>query len=157
MYALAAGSIFFCLFLFGIRRYIRSFPKTVYLQASQYLIYPQLIYRHRFLGPWSWADVLLQLSYIGVNIFCTGFNAPSVHAASLRAADLSLINLIPAFAGPHLSFLADILGLSLTTYRRVHRSFGVTSCFLLGFHVFTIIASRISSLCTKWKISGELL
>jgi hypothetical protein len=75
-------------------------------------------------------------------MFCIGFKAPSIYTASLRAADLSLINLIPAVAGPHLSFLADIFGLSLTTYRRVHRSFGIMSCFLLSLHVFTMIANR---------------
>jgi hypothetical protein len=143
IYAIAAGSIFFCLLLLRTRRYIKPFLKIVNVQASQYLIYPQLIHRHRYLGPWSWADVLLVLSYIAINMFSIGFKSPSVHAASLRAADLSLINLVPALAGPHLSFLADIFGLSLTTYRRIHRSFGIMSCFLVSLHVFTMIASRV--------------
>jgi len=142
VYAVAAGSFFLCLVLFRIRHYVNSFLKAVHLQASQYLIYPQLIHRQRYLDPWSWADGLLQLSYIAVNMFCIGFKAPSIYTASLRAADLSLINLIPAVAGPHLSFLADIFGLSLTTYRRVHRSFGIMSSFLLSLHVFTMIANR---------------
>ena len=143
LYATASGSIFFCLILFRIRRYIRSFLEAVTLQASQHLVHPQLICRHRFLGPWSRADVLAHLFYIGVNMFCIGFYVKSAHLASLRAASLSLVNLIPTFAGPHLSFLADTLGLSLATFRRVHRSFGVMSCFMLSFHVFSMLASRI--------------
>jgi hypothetical protein len=143
LYALVAGSFFFCLFVFRIRRCIRSFLKFINFQASQYLIYPRLIHRRRYLSPWSWADALLQLSYIGLNMFCIGFKFPSIHTASLRAADLSLINLILVFAGPHLNFLADILGLSLTTYRRVHRSFGIMSCFLLSFHALTMLADRV--------------
>jgi len=143
VYAVAAGSIFCSLFILGLRRYIRLLLKRINLQASQYLIYPQLIGRHRLLNPWSWADMLMQLSYVGVNMFCIGFKAPSIYAAGLRAAELSLINLIPAFAGPHLSFLADIFGLSLASFRRVHRSFGAMSFFLLNFHIFAMIGKRI--------------
>ena len=142
VYAIAAGSFFLCLFLFRIRRYVKSFLKAVNLQASQYLIYPQLIHRQRYLDPWSWADRLLQLSYITINMFYISFKTPSIYTTSLRAANLSLINLISAITNPHLSFLADIFGLSLTTYRRVHRSFRIMSCFLLSLHVFTIIANR---------------
>ena len=144
VYAIAAAALFLCLSIFRIRRYIQSFLKTAHLQASQHLIYPQLIYRQPYVGPWSRADVLLQLSYIAINVFCIAFKASSIRVASLRAADLTLINIIVVFAGPHLSFLADILGLSLTSFRRLHRSFGLMSCFLLSFHVFTMIGLRVS-------------
>ena len=143
-YAIAAAGLFFSLSLFRIRHHIQSFLKTAHLQASQHLIYPQLVPRQPYVGPWSRADVLLQLSYIAINVFCIAFKAPSIRVASLRAADLTLINLIVVFAGPHLSFLADILGLSLALFRRLHRSFGLMSCFLLSFHVFTMIGSRVS-------------
>jgi len=143
-YAIAAAGLFFSLSLFRIRHHIQSFLKTAHLQASQHLIYPQLVHRQPYVGPWSRADVLLQLSYIAINVFCIAFKAPSIRVASLRAADLTLINMIVVFAGPHLSFLADILGLSLTLYRRLHRSFGLMSFFLLSFHVLTMIGSRVS-------------
>ncbi|KAH8726708.1 cell surface metalloreductase [Phaeosphaeriaceae sp. PMI808] len=142
-YAVAAGCGLFCLLLFRTRHLMKSLLKTVNLRTSQFLIYPQLVRRHRYLGPWSWADVLAPLCYIGVNIFCVRFKVPSLRVASLRAADLTLINLIPAFASLHLSFPADVLGLTLTTYRRFHRVLGAMSCCLLAFHVFTILASGI--------------
>jgi hypothetical protein len=143
VYAIAAGSFFLCLLLFNGRRYIRPFLKVINLQVSQYLIYPQLIHRHQYLGLWSRADVLFVSSYIALNMFGIGYKSPSIYAASLRAADFSLINLVPAVAGPHLSFLADILGVSLTTYRRIHRSFGIMSCFLVGLHVLIMIANKV--------------
>ena len=120
-YAIAAGCGLFCLLLFRTRHLIESLLETVDLKTSQFLIYPQLIRRHRYLGPWSRAGVLARLSYIAVNMFCVGFNASSLRVASVRAADLALINLIPAFASLHLSFPADLLGLTLKTYRRFHR------------------------------------
>lgn len=144
VYAIATGGIFTFLILVHFRPYMQSFLKTTSLLVSQYLTYPQLIRRHRYLGPWSWADVLLQLFYITVNAFCVGFKVQDIQIAGLRAANLSLINIIPLFAGPHLNFLADILGVSLNTYRRVHRSVGIMSFVLLLFHVLTVMASRNS-------------
>ena len=141
-YAIAAGCGLFCLLLFRARHLMKSLLKTVTLRTSQFLIYPQLLRRHRYLGPWSRANVLAQLCYIGVNMFCIAFNASSLRMASLRAADLALVNLIPAFASLHLSFPADVLGLTLKTYRRFHRVLGAVSCCLLAFHVFTMLASK---------------
>lgn len=86
--------------------------------------------------------MLVHLCYIAVNTFYVGFNASSLREASLRAADLALINLIPAFASLHLSFPADLLRLKLATYYRIHRVLGTMSFFLLGFHVSTMLASR---------------
>ena len=40
---------------------------------SKHLIYRYIIYKHRLLGPWSQADVLVQLIYIVGNIYCFEF------------------------------------------------------------------------------------
>jgi hypothetical protein len=141
-YAVAAGCGIFCLLLLRTHRLMKSLMKTVNLKTAQFLIYPQLVRRHRYLGPWSWAGVLAHVCYIAVNMFCVGFNASSLREASLRAADLALINMIPAFASFHFSLPADLLGLKLTTYRRFHGVLGTMSCCLLGFHVSTMLASR---------------
>ncbi|KAF2844514.1 hypothetical protein T440DRAFT_436369 [Plenodomus tracheiphilus IPT5] len=107
-----------------------------------HLVYPRLIPRHRYLGTWSRADVLIQLSFVTANVFCVAFRAASLREAGVRAASLSLTNLIPAFTGPHLSSLADILGVSLCTFRRIHRSAGIMSLSLLAFHIATVLANR---------------
>ena len=52
--------------------------------------------------------------------------------------------MIPLFAGPHLSFLADVLGFRLGTYRLVHRSAGVMSFALLLFHILVVAVERTS-------------
>lgn len=53
-----------------------------------------------------------------------------------------MINLIPVFAGPHLSTLADLLGVALATVRRIHRSAGVMAIAFTVLHVLLIIASK---------------
>jgi hypothetical protein len=47
---------------------------------------------------------------------------------------------MPLFFGPHLSFLADLLHITLSTYHRIHRSMRLMSFILLLFHVLTLIA-----------------
>ncbi|KAF2258055.1 hypothetical protein CC78DRAFT_538086 [Lojkania enalia] len=142
LYAIAAGGILLALMLVNSRPYIEAFLRAVSLPVSKHLTYPRIIHRHRYFGPWSRADVIFQLFYIMANSFCVGFRVPDVSTAGLRAANLSLINMVPNFAGSHLSFLADILGVPLSTYQQIHRSSGIMSVSLLIFHVLTIIGSR---------------
>jgi predicted ferric reductase len=55
-----------------------------------------------------------------------------------------MINLIPLFAVPHLGTLVDLLGVTLSTFRQIHRSAGVTAVVLTIFHVLVIVASQPS-------------
>jgi hypothetical protein len=121
-----------------------KFLEPISLWVSKKLTYPYLIQRHRFLGPWSRAGVLVHLIYIAVNGFCLGYGLPPVSIAGVRAGTLSLANLIPLFSGLHLSFLADLLGVSLSTYRLIHRSMAFMSFGLALFHVLVGIASDVS-------------
>ncbi|KAH6706214.1 hypothetical protein BKA61DRAFT_436840, partial [Leptodontidium sp. MPI-SDFR-AT-0119] len=97
---------------------------------SKHLTYPYLLHRHQSLGPWSRAQVLVQLIYMTANVSCLSFENVfglrfgflNITKAGLRAGTMSLVNMIPLFAGPHLSFLAGYLGASLITVQRVHRS-----------------------------------
>lgn len=83
---------------------------------SKHMIYRCVLHRHRLLGPWSQAGVLLQLIYIAENIACLSLglsqNSGQISTfsqAGLRAGTLSTINLIALLAGPHLDFLIDLL------------------------------------------------
>ena len=143
-YAAAAGGVFFMFIVINLLPHITPLIRHISLLTSKYLTYPYLIHRHRFLGPWSPADGLVQLVYLTGNIFCFSFRVSTISEAGLRAGTLSLINTIPLFAGPHLGFLADLLGVSLRTYRHVHRSAGLMSFALILFHVLVVVFSRAS-------------
>lgn len=77
--------------------------------------------------------------YISLNVFCVTFRVTSFDEAGERAGTLSIINMAPLFFGLHLSFLADLLGLSLSNYRRIHRSAGIMSFALMALHVFAAV------------------
>jgi hypothetical protein len=142
IYAVIVGASFGFLLLVNTLPCIRAMMAFAHRLTFQHLVFPQLLYRNRYLGPWSRADVLMQSCYIAANAFCLGFKAVSLSEAGIRAAHLSLINIAPAFAGPHFSFLADILGVSLHTFRSFHRAAGVLSVMLLAFHVATVMAAQ---------------
>jgi hypothetical protein len=94
--------------------------------------------------PWSWTygQVLLLLIYLAANIFCCCFNVSTVQGASTRAARLSFFNILPAYLGPHFSFLFDLSGVSLHTYRTFH-GLTATMSFLLGLvHVVIDVVQR---------------
>ena len=139
VYAMGVGGAFLILIFLNLIPYVRN--NTIIL-ANKHLAYPLFVRRHHFLGPWSRADVILQSLYVGVNIVCVGFKPASVHMAGLRAGTLSLVNMIPLFAGFHLSFLADILGIRLKSYQLIHRSVAAMSVLLLIFHIMAAFASR---------------
>jgi hypothetical protein len=65
---------------FGLLLLINSLPLLItclvkYLSplVLKHLIYCYILYRHRLLGLWSRADVLVQLIYIAGNICCFEF------------------------------------------------------------------------------------
>ena len=110
----------------------------------QHLLYPYLVRRHRFFGPWTRSAVLLQMCFVMANVFCVAFRTSSIHDASRRAARLALLNLVPTYGSTHLSFLADICGVSLHAIKAIHRSAGAMALPLLAFHAATTLAARTS-------------
>ncbi len=139
VYAIAAGGVFVLLLTVKSVSSVQRVLRALAILVAKHFTYPFLVRRHRFLGPWSRADVLLQLVYFTINIFCMTFRVTSVKEIGARAGTLAMINMAPPFFGFHLSFLADILGISLANYRRIHRMTGWMS-FLLGLiHALAVI------------------
>ncbi|KAH6668517.1 cell surface metalloreductase [Halenospora varia] len=53
--------------------------------------------------------------------------------------------MMPLFLGTHLSFLADLFGVSLKAFRMVHRSAGMMSFALVLLHVLVVVAPGVGS------------
>jgi hypothetical protein len=150
-YAIAVGGVLLLLGLTNLLPcipYLIPFARPFFYRTFRYLTYPYLVRRHRFLGPWTLADIIIQFIYIASNSFCLGFRVSrlgfrvaSIAEAGIQAGILLLINMIPLFLGPHLSFLADILGVSLSTFRHIHRSAGLMFPGLVLFHALVIVTS----------------
>ncbi|OJD10435.1 hypothetical protein AJ78_08552 [Emergomyces pasteurianus Ep9510] len=135
IYAVVAGGILVTLTLIRVICSLKSRINTISMLISKHLVYPCLIKRHRLFGPWTRANVLLYIVYAVVTIFFIAFRLSSASEAARRAETLSLVNMRVTFIATHLSFLADGLGISLKTCRRIHRAAGWTAGVLLTFYI----------------------
>lgn len=100
----------------------------------------------------------LQLIYLVANIFCASFRVPTAKEASVRTAHLSLINMMPAYFGFHLSFICDLLGVSLAKYRLFHASTGTMSVLFGLPHVLIHATSKPSfKVGESWQIFGLIV
>lgn len=155
IYAITTGAIFgLVLMIRAVPFFVRFFrPYSVLL--IKHFLYPHVLRRHRFFGPYTRAQVLLHLLYRAVNIFCSIFGVSSIKELGTRTGTLSLINMIPSYFGCHLSFASDMLGLSIINYRRIRASTGAMSVFLGLFHAVVSVANVTNS--KLFSASGQLV
>ena len=142
VYAIAAGGALATLVLIRFLPYLIRLTCRITPLISKHLTYPYFLDRHQLFGPWTRAGVLIHLLYVLVNVFCLCFPVSSTSAAGRRAGTLSLVNMAFLFAGAHLSFVADLLGVSLRTCRRIHCAAGWVASALLIFHVLVVVFNR---------------
>lgn len=146
LYSLACGALICLLALrlpiyritqafcpFALKSVLLPF-NTMRKVASDYLVYPTVVRGGKCLDRWSRSDVLLLLAYVGTTISCVVAPYPSMDQAIPRSGTLSVVNFVFCFAGPYLGFLADILGLSLRSCRRLHALAGALAVALAVFH-----------------------
>lgn len=143
VYAICVTGVFATFFLLTLRQLFVQFIKYICLWLSKTLIYPQILRRHSSLGPWTPAGLIVHTAYVAINIYCLEFWKLTATKVSFRAAYLALINMMPLFLGAHHGFLADMLGVSLKTFRKVHRSAGMMSFALVLCHVLILVARGI--------------
>lgn len=148
MYAIAAGGSLAILVSVRIIFHLLRFTGTISVIVSKHLTYPYALNRHRLIGPWTRAGLLLHLFYAAVNSFFLCFQVSSVAHAGSRSGRLSLINMVVLFAGSPLSLFADALGVSLSACRQIHRAAAWMTSLLLLFHsiVMVVVKQRTFSL-----------
>ncbi|KAE8334172.1 hypothetical protein BDV24DRAFT_170476 [Aspergillus arachidicola] len=142
IYAITAGGIFAVLFLVRTLSLLASSGHLFSLVVSQHLTLPFIIRRHRFLGPWTRADVFLHLSYAAINVFLVSFRITSLTGAGRRAGELALVNLVFPLSTIHLAYLADLLGIKWNSCRKIHRATGWMAVALLSFHIVTVVQGQ---------------
>lgn len=135
IYTIIAGGIFGVLVVIQWILRVLETIQTVSLWGFCHLVYPFILRRHRFVGPWTRSGLLVRLLYLLANAFCGSFRVNSLAQARKRTGTLSLINMIPLYFGAHLSFVADLLGVSLGNLCSIHGSSAAVSTFLGSLHV----------------------
>jgi hypothetical protein len=138
IYAIAAGGILTTLLFNRTVHLLAPLRGILSVLVSKHLTYPYFLNRHRFVGSWTRADVIICVTYIAANFFCLLFAVPSSLEISYRAGKLSLVNMVFLFTAPHLGLLADILGVSLRLCRNIHRFTAWMGTLLLIIHILIV-------------------
>ncbi|KAJ5640294.1 uncharacterized protein N7484_008156 [Penicillium longicatenatum] len=142
IYAIAAGGFCIALFLIQTRSILINCTESFSVLLYRHLILPVVISRHRVCGPWTRAGVLVHISYIAINIALVFFRTDSLVDAGRRAGELALINTIFPLSGAHLSYIAELLGITWRTCCKIHRATGWMTVILLSFHVIAEAQSK---------------
>lgn len=82
--------------------------------------------------------------YLAGNVLCLSFQASSTVEVGKRAGRMALVNMVPLFAGSHISSLADALGVRLVTARLLHRSIAAMVSVLVLVHLLFALAAAPS-------------
>ncbi len=144
IYATVASDFFFVFIIVNLLSRTMQFRKKISLLTFKHLTYLYFLNHHQLLSSWSWINVLIQLIYIMINVFCLNFQVFTIFKADLQVENLSLVNMISLFADAHLSFLTDLLKFSLNSYWCVHRLTKLMTFALNLFHVLVVVINRIT-------------
>lgn len=126
IYSIAAGGIFVIAFLYHASSVISHWiQKRTLFYIFKYLIYPLLIRRSRFFSPLSRWHAILLLTYWSGTAVCNVVGVSTISQVGSRAGALATFHLIPLLFTGRASFAADLLGMSLQTYIRLHTSIGL--------------------------------
>jgi hypothetical protein len=103
--------------------------------VQKHLLYPYFYRRFRLLPPATRYGVLLQITYWSVSLTCNFVRIGSIAEIGTRAANLSVLNLIPLLFASRLSFVADFLGISLQRCQQLHSSMGLMASLQALTHI----------------------
>lgn len=135
IYAILVGSLLMTFALIRIIKSLVRWKSSARVFVFRHFIYPSVISRHSVAGPWSLAGILTHLTYVTINLFLTFYKSSSLEIIGRHAGDLSLINMAFPVVALHLSYAADLLGISLPVYRKLHRASGWMTAALIVLHI----------------------
>ncbi|KAB8213648.1 hypothetical protein BDV33DRAFT_229091 [Aspergillus novoparasiticus] len=135
IYAIVAGGIFAVLFLARIASSLTTWAKSLDI----------LLF-----GLWSRGSVLLHLSYISTSIFLVFFGDTSNDWCFLSGQNSSYDQFDFPLSTIKLSYLADVLGITLKNFQRAYRVVGWTTVALQGASSLGILAALSLPWFRKW-------
>lgn len=114
----------------------------VYGWVLRHIIYPRLFENKHLVNPGR-GDVVLHLLHWGTTAAFNTIGIKEWSQASVRAAQIAIVHVFPLLASRQLSFVADLVGLSLGSMQKLHASFG-TMAFVQGLLHVVISAQGIT-------------
>lgn len=144
VYALSIGSALILLLSYRLMSSLyKRLPRRLLGYLLRMTALPYLLRRHRYFGPVAVIDIVPWLLYLGANTFFAIYRVQSLDDAAYRLALLAETNMILLFLGSQLSFAADLVGLNIRRFSKIHLAAGCVVTVESAGHVL-IYASRHS-------------
>lgn len=110
IYALMIGGLFGLLLLMRLMSRLWSILIKAIGSLKRYVVYPYILHRHYFCGPFTRARFSLLVVFFSIN---TCFSVFKVSDVGAQTGNLILVNLIPLYYSFYLIFITDLLKLHL--------------------------------------------
>lgn len=108
---------------------------------------------HHFFELWTFTQMSLQLIYLIINIFCMSFKVSTAKKVSVCTAHLSLINMMSVYFEFHLSFICNLLRVSLIMYHLFHTFTVIMSVLFELLHILIHVISKLSfKVSESWQM-----
>lgn len=133
-YASVVGCIVFIVICAGFVDALRILG-VIQVLFARHCLYPYILDRHRWIGPWTRAAFLRKSIFIAGNTVALLLASDTRKSLAHNAGVLALINMMPLFLSLHHSAGADLLHLTLSTYRALHRETALVTTCLVSVHV----------------------
>ena len=133
------GLILGVVHLILVSRHVLSWGKRLLKQlhrlSDKHLRLPYALSRRWWIGPWTRLVVLRQVIMTTITLFVVFYNATDASSIVSHAGVASIVNMTPVYLAPHMSYGADLFGLSLPTFRSLHAEIGASMVLPVTVHV----------------------
>jgi len=158
IYGIAAGGVVTVCLLYCTSSYISHWiqDRTLFY-VFKYLVYPIIIRRTRLSSPISrWHAILMTLYWLGTAV-CNVARVDTVVQAGNRAGALAVLHLVPLLCTNRAAMAADLLGISLQTFMRLHTSFGLMALLQSLIHVVIFLTQNTFNVRESLHFYGLLV
>lgn len=139
IYVCILGGIFTSLLLSGSYRIVGQTVARLEIPLKKHLIYPPVVRGWRGLGRWTRLALMRRGLYVAVNLFFLLFRHTTIESVSRMAGVLAGINMVPLYFGSHHGAMADLLGLSLSTFRSLHAEIALMTISMSAVHTMIML------------------
>lgn len=142
IYAITFASVFAAFFCFQRVRNLRYHLRIAKAWLTKYLIFTNAFPRTRWFGPCTLSTLLAQAIVLAANLFLIFYDMDGIQSAAQKAGQIAVVNTSVFYLGPHLSYQADSLNISLSSMKSIHRGAIFPFVAMIAFHAAVLRPSQ---------------
>ncbi|CAK7202011.1 hypothetical protein SEUCBS139899_004729 [Sporothrix eucalyptigena] len=146
--SLLAGAVVVCFLIFTTSRIATTFA------LKKHVTYANLPVVLQGSDRAAWIDYAVLFLFLLANVLVLAIRNGGAAGFVRRSASLALANLVPLFLGGRINSVADVFGLRLRTFRRLHRWLGRVAVVEGLVHAIAAVALRKPDVRQRADVAG---